>query len=221
LKPQTFNSIYKTLLVNYKDFYGGDESLADAKLTKEEFFNKYKNPENNLKLKNRLQATNSQLLNNAATWVKQNKEKGQEVTPEDFYSKLYDVLKGYEFAVNNWQYLVNKNKDYLAKYSIDFVDSEDSSEDTKSRNEYGRDVAKISAKGTANSEIKLLIASLREISDISKKEKGLKLTYKINSMFTHTPVDYNKTIINLLYKFKDCNNFADMTKVINEEIDKR
>jgi hypothetical protein len=220
IEATDFNSIYKTLLVNYKNFYGGDESLADAKLTKEEFFNKYKNPENNLKLKNRLQATNSQLLNNAATWVKQNKEKGQEVTPEDFYSKLYDVLKGYEFAVNNWQYLVNKNKDYLAKYSIDFVDSEDSSEDTKSRNEYGRDVAKISAKGTANSEIKLLIASLREISDISKKEKGLKLTYKINSMFTHTPVDYNKTIINLLYKFKDCNNFADMTKVINEEIDK-
>jgi len=39
-------------------------------------------------------------------------------------------------------------------------------------------------------------------------------------MFTHTPVDYNKTIINLLYKFKDCNNFADMSKVINEEIDR-
>lgn len=146
IEATDFNSIYKTLLANYKNFYGGDESLADAKLTKEEFFEKYKNPENNLKLKNRLQSKNSQLLNNAATWVKQNKEKGQEVTPEDFYDKLYDVLRGYEFAVNNWQYLVDKNKDYLAKYNIDFVESEDGNEDNKSRNEYGRDVAKISAK---------------------------------------------------------------------------
>ena len=70
-------------------------------------------------------------------------------------------------------YLPERLSGIADKYNIDFVESEDGNEDNKSRNEYGRDVAKISAKGTANSEIKLLIASLREIADISKKEKGL------------------------------------------------
>jgi hypothetical protein len=143
--------------------------------------------------------------------------------PVDFLNKLYDLINSYEYINLNWEYLQEKHKDYLAKYKVELEEIEaDQDEDdieTDNRSNWVEDIS-INAKENANTEIKLLIATLIEREYRYREVNGIVLAptigTKVNSLYLNNLVDYNKTMISLLYNLADATNFEEMVENLKQ-----
>ena len=143
--------------------------------------------------------------------------------PVDFLNKLYDLINSYEYINLNWEYLQEKHKDYLAKYKVELeeleVDQDEDDIETDNRSNWVEDIS-INAKENANTEIKLLIATLLEKEYRYREVNGIVLAptigTKVNSLYLNNLVDYNKTMISLLYNLADATNFEEMVENLKQ-----
>lgn len=141
-------------------------------------------------------------------------------TKGDRIKKLFDVLKAYEYINNNWSELVDYNHEFLqSTYKLVFEEGDKVVEVDEDGvlSEYSDNELSYDAKQNTNSEIKLLIANLIEQDYIGGKDPDM-TSPRINDLLLNELVDYNKTIIGLLYKLSDATNFKEMEEIIRENL---
>ena len=144
-------------------------------------------------------------------------------------SILYDAIANYNYISENWSDITKEHKDFLAKYSIEFESDQDEMEDAAIVDEnadsvsYAAEVTEVSRKKNASFEIKLLIATLREmVFDVTKASKyaadEVKTARpKVNELLLANVVDYGKVFTDLLYKLAPATNMDEMFDILREE----
>ncbi len=152
---------------------------------------------------------------------------GTKISREELLDKLYDVLKGYETINNNWGEFVFEHSIYLKKFGLELeleqLETEAQEEDDKSHNEYAVSDFEYSRKSNARSEVKLLIATLKQMDfkeEVINEKLGIvKRVAKrnLNSLMMSNLVDYGQTITALLYKMTPSTTFDEMMNIIEEE----
>ena len=206
-------------------FYGGNAAITiTEKFTKESFVNTFKSIDNFKSLMSKLSEATPVLYSNLQSYAKD-----KTLSQDDYLEKLYDLFNNYKYINDNWDEIKKAHRDYLAKYSIEFKEDDNESteevntNENKNQNDYLKDVLKLSRKVNANTEIKLLIATLREmefvksdkpffVQDDTKNKKPV-----LNTLMMSNLVDYNKTIVSLLYKLSPATTFDEMIDLLKQE----
>lgn len=211
-------------------FYGGKSlrSLAES-YSKESFISAFSSPNEITELYSVVAEFAPAMMSNFTLVV------GPNSTAEQQLGKLYDVLYTYNYLASNWEDVKKDHIKYLKKYSIEITTEEDDEEiniddqDSQTNQSEIRDILKISRKLNASTEIKLLISMLREqeyideLADtpqfgrVLKAAEERKARFSINTLMMSNLVDYNKTIINLLYKFAPATTFDEMADILKKE----
>ena len=211
-------------------FYGGNSLriLAES-YNKESFISAFSSPNEITELFTTVKRFAPAMISNYKLVV------GINSTAEQKLGKLYDVLYTYNYLASNWEDVKKDHIKYLKKYSIEITTEEDDEEiniddqDSQTNQSEIRDILKISRKLNASTEIKLLISMLREqeyIDDLAdtpqfgrvlKAAKDRETRFSINNLMMSNLVDYNKTIINLLYKFAPATTFDEMADILKKE----
>lgn len=211
-------------------FYGGKSlrSLAES-YSKESFISAFSSPNEITELYSVVAEFAPAMMSNFTLVV------GPNSTAEQQLGKLYDVLYTYNYLASNWEDVKKDHIKYLKKYSIEITTEEDDEEiniddqDSQTNQSEIRDILKISRKLNASTEIKLLISMLREqeyideLADtpqfgrVLKAAEERKARFSINTLMMSNLVDYNKTIINLLYKFAPATTFEEMADILKKE----
>lgn len=215
-KNYNISEQYAGIKKDLEDFYGGEaiKEYISAFTSKEQFVNYHYVNEIALDF---LQSLPTALQSNFVN-------KYDELTPEAF-GNLYTALKTYENIDDNWEDIIEEHKKYLSIYSIEFQEDEsvDTDEDNKNPTEYV-DTLRLSRKNNANTEIKLLLATLIDkqfskdyIALEGKKITPKDVTTKINSMFLSELVDYSATINKLLFKLAPATTYQDMIDILERE----
>lgn len=206
-------------------FYGGIAAITIAeKFSRDSFVSTFKNDNNFKSLESTLLQSCPVLYSNL-----QNYAKDRILSQDEYLEKLYDLFNNYKYINDNWEEIKKAHRDYLAKYSIEFKAEENESteeidsNENKDQTDYLKDVLKLSRKVNANTEIKLLIATLREmefvksdkpyfVHDDTKNKKAV-----LNTLMMSNLVDYNKTIVSLLYKLSPATTFNEMIDLLKQE----
>lgn len=214
-KPD-FTELYDRVKKLIDDFYGGDVVANLTKVfTKEQFMKQFSKTETY----NDLRSTLSQPLKNSIDRTVL--EKG--LTTYEALSKIYDVLKNHAYISDNYRDFIEEHKQYLSKYGLEFTDDSELSEEEEEDqnfNEYTSNMLTRSAKLNANREVKLLIATLKEQEYVRQAQDKFGLTAKVdtqpklNSLMMSQVVDYNKTIVALLYKMVKTTNFDEVAEAL-------
>ena len=141
---------------------------------------------------------------------------------------MFSAISNYNYIDNNWEELVGEHKEFVAKYSIEFETEEEELEESMSIDEnrtgpeYSPEITRVSRKQNASFEIKLLIATLKEmVYDYNKASKfsaeEIKTSRpKINELLLSNVVDYGKVVIDLLYKLSPATNIQEMFDIIQK-----
>lgn len=192
-------------------FYGGQQTLDIIKdITVEQFITRFSKKDNYAALKARNKKLFERLEDVASA---QGYSDGQVLT------KLYDIFKAYEYIVNNWDTLTEQHKEYLTSYRLAFQEDDTVVEldDNGNMAEYVQEHVKVSAKENANTEIKLLIATLikRDYVKVGKREYAKP---RLNSLLMSELVDYGKTMNSLLYKLVEASSFEEMEQIIKDNL---
>lgn len=134
-------------------------------------------------------------------------------------NKVKDALLAYAYINDNWEQIVNKNKDYIEKFKISYEgdiiiedaqtneDDEATEEDTEDsaslteqekkesvgRDEYTKDPFSVSLKDRANSKIKLLIATLPVSVNVRNAQGQVVTVEKLNDLGLPEIADFSKT----------------------------
>lgn len=215
-------SVYDDVKDKMDAFYGGTGVAEMIKTyTQEAFIKDFSDAASYNSL---LDSVSPALVKGLSKFVTQNG-----LVADEALSKLYDVFKNYGFIHDNWGDFVAEHKLYLGKYQIEFSedgDVKETDEENENYAEYARDVLKISRKLNANTEIKLLIATLRELeippAQVDKfgfKTGTVDPSPKLNSLLMSQLVDYNKTIVTLLYKMAPTTSFDEVATTLKGMID--
>lgn len=204
---------YKEVKDQLNKHFGGQEALNLIKgLTPDEFVKENLNKKSYDKIGKIFKDSGSSILSRLQS---------EYPNPVDFLNKLYDLINSYEYIDLNWQDIQEKHKQYLAKYKVEFEEQELEEDEIEvdNRSNWVDDVS-INAKENANTEIKLLVATLLEKVYEYREVNGIVLsptiTTKTNSLYLNNLVDYNKTMIELLYNLSDTTNFEEMVENLKQ-----
>jgi hypothetical protein len=206
-------------------FYGGNGAKnVINKTSKQGFVSTFQNTEKFKDLMSTISKTTPSLYNNLFSYVKDNRLNTQQTL-----EKLYDLYNSYVYIDSNWENLKKDHTEYLAKYGLELIendseqDEEINTNESKNQNEYERDTLKLNRKLNANTEIKLLIATMREMEWVKSDQPFFVVNQqrqrkpKLNSLLMSNLVDYNKTIISLLYKLSPATTFDEMVEILKQE----
>lgn len=224
---------YKIAKEKLIGFYGGKEFLDNFKnVSKSKFVSNFSKPTEFVKL------VNTFLANDNVPTITINKVRKPVIfyhlellgrkygyTSSQIVEKLFDTITNANYIIDNWNDFKEENKIYLSKYGLEFIqEDEDNSPietEDKDQNEYTGDTLKFSRKLNASTEVKTLIATLRQMERTEKKSLGFTKEYddvpEVNSLLLSNLVDYGQTIVNLLYKLSPATTFDEMASIIQKE----
>lgn len=206
-------------------FYGGNGAKnVINKTSKQGFISSFQSPEKFKDLMSTISKATPSLYSNLFSYVKDNRLNTQQTL-----EKLYDLYNSYVYIDSNWENLKKDHTEYLAKYGLELIendseqDEEINTNESKNQNEYERDTLKLNRKLNANTEMKLLIATMREMEWVKSDQPFFVVNQnrerkpKLNSLLMSNLVDYNKTIISLLYKLSPATTFDEMVEILKQE----
>jgi hypothetical protein len=157
-------------------------------------------------------------------------------------NKVKDALLAYSYINDNWEQIVNKNKEYLEKFKISYEgeiiiedaqtneDDEAKEEDTEDsaslteqekkesvgRDEYTKDPFSVSLKDRANSKIKLLIATLPVSVNLRNAQGQIVTVEKLNDLGLPEVVDFSKTFRKVVSTVIEQPSLLDQLKALKE-----
>ena len=142
-------------------------------------------------------------------------------TSNKIVERLYDSINNANYILDNWNDFKQENKVYLSKYGLEFIQEDEENypieTEEKDQNDHLKDTLKFSRKLNASTEVKTLIATLRQMERIEKKSSGFTKEYddvpEVNSLLLSNLVDYGQTIVNLLYKLSPATTFDEMSSI--------
>lgn len=144
----------------------------------------------------------------------------QKLTDIEMAEKLYDVFVSANVLLKNWDEAVQLNKNYLSKYGVEFIESEEEINEDDKTSEYTPEITKYNKKQNTNAEIKALIATLTSkyyqkvfTSEFSTNQ----VTPKVNSILQPELVDFGATFVKLLYKLAPTSTFEEMSEMLIKE----
>ena len=236
-----------TIKEKIDNFYKKDDTLELKKYTALGLKSFLKDPSNyRLFIKN---FNGSPILNNLINYMKQENQLPTDFTLIDNEGKiditslktlyyamqnqgavtLYNAYQNYNYISDNWEDLKKEHKKYLSKYNLEFEEDENqeltnqhNTDENRDGVAYAPEITKISVKVNASREVKLLIATLKEMIYDVKREKFEKdpiitARPKVNQLLMSSPVDYGATIVDLLYKFSPTTSLDEMFEVLKKQ----